>query len=101
MTRSHTELRSADSSLHHIDLGINPALFPMSPLTCLLKRSSTYSLMIVIATIIPAAVSACIGVYTHVRGLSYSMITELYTFKKMGRKSCMYSPKIVGYENHS
>jgi hypothetical protein len=31
------------------------------------------------STIIPAAVSACIGVYTHVRGLSYNMITELYT----------------------
>jgi hypothetical protein len=60
MTRSHTELRSADSSLHHMDLGINPALFAMSLLTCLLKRSSTYSLMIVIA-LISRAILGTIG----------------------------------------
>jgi hypothetical protein len=52
MTRSHAEIRSADSSLHHMDLGINPALFEMSLLTCLLKRSFTCSLMIVIASIV-------------------------------------------------
>jgi hypothetical protein len=54
MIRSHTEMRSADSSLHHMDLGINPALFAMSLLICLLKRSFTCSLMKVIALIVRA-----------------------------------------------
>jgi hypothetical protein len=54
MTRSHAEMRSADSSLHHMDLGINPALFAMALLTCLLKRSFTCSLIIVIASIVRA-----------------------------------------------
>lgn len=37
MTRSQAELRSADSGSYCMDLGINPGVFEMSFLACLLK----------------------------------------------------------------
>jgi hypothetical protein len=55
ITHSQIELRSADSSLLCIDLGINPVLLKISFLTCLLKRSPTYCIMIALALIIRIA----------------------------------------------
>jgi hypothetical protein len=55
ITHSQIELRSADSSLLCIDLGINPVLLKISFLTCLLKHSSTYCIMIALALIIRIA----------------------------------------------
>jgi hypothetical protein len=55
ITHSRKELRSADSSLLCIDLGINPVLFKTSFPKCLLKRSSTYCIMIAVALIIRIA----------------------------------------------